>query len=84
MEAGVTPQILNDAITSFILEIIVRHGKPAKFLCNKDPFTLKSTVLVIEPVLKLFFGSINTIAIFPRKMFLCFDYDCLLRINFQK
>jgi len=48
MEAGVTPQILNEAITSFILEIIVRHGKPAKFLCNKDPFTLKSTVYLYK------------------------------------
>jgi len=43
MEAGVTPEILNEAITTFILEIIVRHGKPAPFLCNKDPFTIKST-----------------------------------------
>ena len=30
------------------LEIIVRHGKPAERLCNKDPFTLKSTKYLIE------------------------------------
>lgn len=26
----------------FILEVVVRHGEPANYLCNKDPFTLKS------------------------------------------
>ena len=30
------------------LEIIVRHGKPAERLCNKDPFTLKSTKYLID------------------------------------
>uniref|UniRef100_H2ZQW5 Protein-tyrosine sulfotransferase n=1 Tax=Ciona savignyi TaxID=51511 RepID=H2ZQW5_CIOSA len=41
-EAGVTNNVINEAITQFILEVIVKHGKPARFLCNKDPFTLKS------------------------------------------
>uniref|UniRef100_F6TW46 Protein-tyrosine sulfotransferase n=1 Tax=Ciona intestinalis TaxID=7719 RepID=F6TW46_CIOIN len=41
-EAGVTNEVINEAITQFILEVIVKHGKPARFLCNKDPFTLKS------------------------------------------
>ena len=30
------------------LEIIVKHGKPAERLCNKDPFTLKSTKYLID------------------------------------
>lgn len=41
-EAGLTDSVLNDAISSFILNIIVKHGKPADRLCNKDPFTLRS------------------------------------------
>nr|CAB3267200.1 protein-tyrosine sulfotransferase 1-like [Phallusia mammillata] len=41
-EAGVSKEVINDAITQFILEVIVKHGHPAQRLCNKDPFTLKS------------------------------------------
>ena len=41
-EAGVTKDILDSAISSFILEINVKHGEPAQRLCNKDPFILKS------------------------------------------
>jgi len=41
-EAGISRKVINDAITQFILEVIVKHGKPAQRLCNKDPFTLKS------------------------------------------
>ncbi|KAL9826219.1 LOW QUALITY PROTEIN: protein-tyrosine sulfotransferase 1 [Geothlypis trichas] len=40
-EAGVTDEVL-DSACSFLLEIIVKHGEPAPFLCNKDPFALKS------------------------------------------
>ncbi|CAO2629055.1 Protein-tyrosine sulfotransferase 2 [Lemmus lemmus] len=29
---------------AFILEVIAKHGEPARVLCNKDPFTLKSSV----------------------------------------
>ena len=43
-EAGITAEVLDSAIGSFILEIIVRHGKPSSRLCNKDPFTLRSAV----------------------------------------
>lgn len=43
-EAGVTGDVIDSAIGSFILEIIVRHGKPAVRLCNKDPFTIRSAV----------------------------------------
>ncbi|XP_042193144.1 protein-tyrosine sulfotransferase 2 [Callorhinchus milii] len=41
-EAGVTDQVIDSALQAFILEIIAKHGEPAKYLCNKDPFTLKS------------------------------------------
>lgn len=41
-EAGITDQVLDDAISSFILQIIAGHGEPAERLCNKDPFTMKS------------------------------------------
>ncbi|CAG9532112.1 unnamed protein product [Cercopithifilaria johnstoni] len=41
-EAGVTDQVINDAISSFILQVIAGHGEPAERLCNKDPFTMKS------------------------------------------
>ncbi|KAK7068996.1 Protein-tyrosine sulfotransferase activity protein [Halocaridina rubra] len=41
-EAGVTDEVLDEAISSFILDIVVNHGQPASRLCNKDPFTLKS------------------------------------------
>ncbi|XP_029427406.1 protein-tyrosine sulfotransferase 2 [Rhinatrema bivittatum] len=43
-EAGVTDQVLDSAIQAFILEIIAKHGEPARYLCNKDPFTLKSSL----------------------------------------
>lgn len=42
-EAGVTKDVVDSAVAEFLLEIIVKHGKPAERLCNKDPFTLKST-----------------------------------------
>ncbi|XP_064159877.1 protein-tyrosine sulfotransferase 1 isoform X1 [Anguilla rostrata] len=41
-EAGVTDEVLDAAMRAFLLEVIVRHGEPAPFLCNKDPFALKS------------------------------------------
>ncbi|XP_067328168.1 protein-tyrosine sulfotransferase 1 [Anolis sagrei] len=41
-EAGVTEAVLDAAVRAFLLEVIVRHGEPAPFLCNKDPFALKS------------------------------------------
>lgn len=55
-EAGITPDVLDHAVGEFMLEIIARHGKPARRLCNKDPFTLKSAVYI------------NTL--FPRAQFL--------------
>lgn len=41
-EAGVTDEVLDSAMQAFLLEIIVKHGEPAAYLCNKDPFALKS------------------------------------------
>ena len=52
-QAGISEEILNSAITQFVLEIIVKHGEPADYLCNKDPFALKSTMLVTYCIRKL-------------------------------
>jgi len=41
-EAGLTGDVLDSALSSFILEVVAKHGEPAARLCNKDPFTLKS------------------------------------------
>ncbi|KAJ8400057.1 hypothetical protein AAFF_G00400960 [Aldrovandia affinis] len=43
-EAGVSQEVLDSAVSAFLLEVIARHGEPAPLLCNKDPFTLKSAV----------------------------------------
>lgn len=43
-EAGVTDNVIDEAMKQFLLEVIVRHGQPNTYLCNKDPFTLKSQV----------------------------------------
>ncbi|XP_076035086.1 tyrosylprotein sulfotransferase isoform X3 [Oratosquilla oratoria] len=42
IEAGITDEVLDEAVSAFILEIVLKHGQPAPHLCNKDPFTLKS------------------------------------------
>ncbi|XP_063700470.1 protein-tyrosine sulfotransferase [Culicoides brevitarsis] len=47
-EAGISPEVLNEAIAQFSLEIIVKHGEPAPRLCNKDPLTLKMGTYVME------------------------------------
>nr|CAD2137460.1 unnamed protein product [Meloidogyne enterolobii] len=47
-EAGVNEKVINSAISSFIVNVIIGHGDPAPRLCNKDPFTLKSTVYLSE------------------------------------
>ena len=39
--AGIDEDLIDSAISSFILEVIVRHGKPAENLCNKDPLVLR-------------------------------------------
>jgi protein-tyrosine sulfotransferase len=52
-QGGVNRDTLDSAVSSFMLEIIVRHGKPAQNLCNKDPFVLKFS----EYVTRLFPNS---------------------------
>jgi protein-tyrosine sulfotransferase len=39
--AGITEDIIDSAIGAFILEVVVKHGKPADHLCNKDPLVLR-------------------------------------------
>merc|ERR1719219_279255 len=41
-EAGLSGDVLDSALSAFILEVIARHGEASPRLCNKDPFTLKS------------------------------------------
>uniref|UniRef100_A0A0K0E6T3 Protein-tyrosine sulfotransferase n=2 Tax=Strongyloides stercoralis TaxID=6248 RepID=A0A0K0E6T3_STRER len=40
-EAGVSRNVLNDAIGAFISEVITKHGDKANIYCNKDPFNMK-------------------------------------------
>ncbi|ODN04928.1 Protein-tyrosine sulfotransferase [Orchesella cincta] len=47
-EAGLTDQIIGDAVAAFILEVVVKHGEPAPRVCNKDPFTLKYGVYLLK------------------------------------
>ena len=47
-EAGLSDDVLDSAIAAFILEVIARHGDPAPRLCNKDPFTLNSSVYLAQ------------------------------------
>ena len=44
VQAGVSDLVIDEAMRQFLLEVIVRHGQPNKYLCNKDPFTLKSQI----------------------------------------
>jgi protein-tyrosine sulfotransferase len=43
-EAGLSDEVIDSALSAFILEVIAKHGDPAPRLCNKDPFTLKSSI----------------------------------------
>ena len=47
-EAGLSDEVIDSALAAFILEVIAKHGEPAPHLCNKDPFTLKSTVYLSQ------------------------------------
>uniref|UniRef100_A0A1I7XPV1 Protein-tyrosine sulfotransferase n=1 Tax=Heterorhabditis bacteriophora TaxID=37862 RepID=A0A1I7XPV1_HETBA len=48
-QAGVTNDVLNSAIGSFVIQVVIaRHGAPAPRLCNKDPFTMKSAIYLSE------------------------------------
>lgn len=92
LEAGVTTDVLDSAIGEFMLEVIVRHGKPAKRLCNKDPFTLKyaSYIRSIFPNAQFLFmirdGRAVAHSIVSRKVTISgFDYtsyrDSIIRWN---
>lgn len=91
-EAGITTDVLDSAIRSFILEIIVRHGKRASRLCNKDPFTIRSATYLqyLFPNSKFIFmirdGRAVVHSIISRKVtisgFDLKDYrDCLIKWN---
>ncbi len=47
-EAKITEDVLNNAMGAYILSIIAKHGEPAQRLCNKDPFTLRSTAKILK------------------------------------
>ncbi|XP_074641345.1 protein-tyrosine sulfotransferase 1-like [Tubulanus polymorphus] len=47
-EAKVTVDVMESALKSYILSIIVNHGEPALRYCNKDPFTLRSMNLILR------------------------------------
>ena len=40
IEAGLSDATLDQATRAFVSEIILNHGPPARFLCNKDPLVL--------------------------------------------
>uniref|UniRef100_A0A1B6MNI1 Protein-tyrosine sulfotransferase n=1 Tax=Graphocephala atropunctata TaxID=36148 RepID=A0A1B6MNI1_9HEMI len=45
-EAGVTVELLDRAMATFILDVIVHHGEAAPRLCSKDPFVMSSAKYV--------------------------------------
>ena len=47
-EAGLSDEVIDSALSAFILEVIAKHGEPAPRLCNKDPFTLKSATYLSQ------------------------------------
>lgn len=47
-EAGVSKDVLEDAVSQFTLEVIAKHGYAAPRLCNKDPLTLKYGMILKE------------------------------------
>ena len=67
LSAGITKDILDYAVSAFIYEIISRHGKPAKHLCNKDPFVLKNTIYLSK--------------LFPKSKFILMIRDARGTIN---
>lgn len=44
IEGGLSDSVIDSAVSAFIIEVIAKHGEAAPRLCNKDPFTLKSSV----------------------------------------
>ncbi|CAD6185853.1 unnamed protein product [Caenorhabditis auriculariae] len=66
-QAGVTNEVINSAVSSFIMQIMVGHGEPANRLCNKDPFTMKSADYLAE--------------LFPKAKFLMMVRDGRATVN---
>lgn len=50
VEAGLDQEVLDRATRAFISEIIMGHGLPSKYLCNKDPLSLN----YMQDVVRLF------------------------------
>ncbi|XP_003376812.1 protein-tyrosine sulfotransferase A [Trichinella spiralis] len=48
IEAGVDDEVIDAAVSAFIMEVIVRHGPLAPRLCDKDPFLMKFAVYLSE------------------------------------
>ena len=47
-QAGITSSLLNNALRSYIMEILVEHNKNAPFLCAKDPTLAQSSEYLAE------------------------------------
>jgi len=82
-EAGVNDEVINAAVSSFIVQVIAGHGAPAQRLCNKDPFTLKSTFYLSELfpnskfVLMIRDGRATVHSIISRKVTITGESECL-------
>ena len=46
--AEISEEVVDKATNDYILKIILGHGKPAKFMCNKDPLVLNHMVSVVR------------------------------------
>uniref|UniRef100_A0A914YF80 Protein-tyrosine sulfotransferase n=1 Tax=Panagrolaimus superbus TaxID=310955 RepID=A0A914YF80_9BILA len=46
--AGVTRNVLNNAVGAFIGTVIEQHGDKANLLCDKDPLALKMMIRLSE------------------------------------
>jgi protein-tyrosine sulfotransferase len=90
--AGITEDIIDSAIGAFILEVVVKHGKPADHLCNKDPLVLRYSTYMktVFPngkfILMIRDGRATVHSIIARKVtitgFNLESYrDCLVRWN---
>ena len=40
-DSGITPDLYDEVSSDFVLNLIAKHDRGAKVLCNKDPFTLR-------------------------------------------
>ena len=43
INAGMTDELIDSAVSAFILEIITNYGKSIEHMCNKDPLVLRYT-----------------------------------------